>query len=266
MSNTNIANMNDKQLRNEVQLLRDELAIFKRKYEDLLYNLDDDNFSSRFVKEKGDMKTAIEITAEGLSSKVSKEEVQSEIKQAADEIKLSVTDLGQEVTSLTASTNGIESKVTNIEGGKFKGYTLFKQTGSKFSFTGNVEISGNAIVGGTIRGSTLQTLMSSEESNYGTYAELNAENGSLDLYYQPDFGDENRPNDEKEHRFSIYQSAGATYIENISSDLIIGNYVNTSTGAMNRTFPIGFWDFSDCTDVVGLDDFVGGSGGVAKFG
>ena len=59
--------MDVKQLRNEVQLLRDELAIFKRKYEDLLYNLDDDNFSSRFIKEKGDMKTAIEQTAEEIS-------------------------------------------------------------------------------------------------------------------------------------------------------------------------------------------------------
>ena len=43
----NIPDMNFKQLRNEVQLLRDELAIMKRKYEDILYNLDDDNFSRR---------------------------------------------------------------------------------------------------------------------------------------------------------------------------------------------------------------------------
>ena len=43
----NINDMNFKQLRNEVQLLRDELAIMKRKYEDILYNLDDDNFSRR---------------------------------------------------------------------------------------------------------------------------------------------------------------------------------------------------------------------------
>ena len=48
----NINNMNDKQLRNEVQLLRDELAIMKRKFEDIIYNLDTDNFSSRFVKEQ----------------------------------------------------------------------------------------------------------------------------------------------------------------------------------------------------------------------
>lgn len=59
--------MDVKQLRNEVQLLRDELAIMKRKYEDIIYNLDTDNFSSRFVKEQGDMRTAIEQTEEKIS-------------------------------------------------------------------------------------------------------------------------------------------------------------------------------------------------------
>ena len=39
MSDKDINKMNDKELRNEVQLLRDELAIFKRKYEDFYNNL-----------------------------------------------------------------------------------------------------------------------------------------------------------------------------------------------------------------------------------
>ena len=55
MSDYNISNMNMKQLRNEVQALRDELAIFKRKYEDVIYNLDTDNFSGRFIKEQANM-------------------------------------------------------------------------------------------------------------------------------------------------------------------------------------------------------------------
>ena len=242
MSNTNIANMNDKQLRNEVQLLRDELAIFKRKYEDLLYNLDDDNFSSRFVKEKGDMKTAIEITAEGLSSKVSKEEVQSEIKQAADEIKLSVTDLGQEVTSLTASTNGIESKVTNIEGGKFKGYTLFKQTGSKFSFTGNVEISGNAVVGGTIKGSSFQDSGGTTKLCLG-YDGVSSV-GDLNLIRINSAGTET-------NIFTVYDNFTRVDLK------VFGDSFLYSTG--EKTYPLGAWDFSYCdTDISG--------GGVAKFG
>ena len=90
---SNVYNMTDKQLRNEVQLLRDELAIMKRKYEDIIYNLDDDNFSSRFVKEKNDMRTAIEVTAEGIKTKVSREDLKaySTIEQTAEQIKSTVT-------------------------------------------------------------------------------------------------------------------------------------------------------------------------------
>lgn len=97
MSDYNINKMDFKQLRNEVQLLRDELAIMKRKYEDIIYNLDTDNFSSRFVKEQGDMKTAIEVTAEGIKTKVSKEDLDntlseySTIEQTAEQIKSTVT-------------------------------------------------------------------------------------------------------------------------------------------------------------------------------
>lgn len=46
MSDLPIQKMDFKQLRSEVQYLRDELAMMKRHYEDLLYNLDDDNISS----------------------------------------------------------------------------------------------------------------------------------------------------------------------------------------------------------------------------
>ena len=113
----NINSMNFKQLKNEVQSLRDELAIMKRKYEDIIYNLDDDNFSSRFVKEKGDMKTAIEITAEGIKTKVSNEEFESTIKQTADAIR-------SEVKSATETLDG-----------KFKNYSSIEQTDNKISLS-----------------------------------------------------------------------------------------------------------------------------------
>lgn len=93
----NINAMNFKQLRNEVQLLRDELAIMKRKYEDIIYNLDDDNFSSRFVKEKGDMRTAIEVNAEGIKTKVSNEKFESEMKQTAEKIETSVSAINEDL-------------------------------------------------------------------------------------------------------------------------------------------------------------------------
>lgn len=106
----NINNMDFKQLRNEVQLLRDELAIMKRKYEDIIYNLDTDNFSSRFVKEQGDMRTAIEINAEGIKTEVTNRidadtELSSEITQNADKIEM-------EVTERKAEDRVLSSKIT----------------------------------------------------------------------------------------------------------------------------------------------------------
>lgn len=168
MSNSNIATMTDRQLRNEVQLLRDEIAIMRRKYEDILYNLDTDNFSSRFVKEQGDMRTAIKVTAEGIETKVSKDELgafeESILSQTSSEIKATVKkeiDDGNYVTqtdlSLTAddiratvldsyeslqseigvTAEGISTRVGSLENGEFKGYTLFTQDSNKFTFYGN---------------------------------------------------------------------------------------------------------------------------------
>lgn len=173
MSN-DIAKMTDKQLRNEVQLLRDELAIMKRKYEDLFYNLDDDNFSGRFIKEKNDMKTSIEITEEGIKTKVSKDDLDkslsnySTIEQTATKIESAVTsvnnstdeklknystisqtatkiesvvsetreDLEASISSVSQKANKISTRVGNIENGQFGDYTLFEQTNDTFLFDG----------------------------------------------------------------------------------------------------------------------------------
>jgi hypothetical protein len=72
----------------------------KRKFEDIIYNLDTDNFSSRFTREQGDMRAAIEFTAEGIKSKVSKEEFNSKIEQTANQISASVTETKEYVTDL----------------------------------------------------------------------------------------------------------------------------------------------------------------------
>lgn len=149
MSN-NVMKMTDAQLRNEVQLLRDELAIMKRKYEDIIYNLDTENFSSRFVKEQGDMRTAIEVTAEGIKTKVSREEVkglfESEIKQTADEIYAVVSenydDLDSQISSVSVRANGISTRVSNLETFKTSVFTQtadgFTLDGEKTTFTGVV--------------------------------------------------------------------------------------------------------------------------------
>ena len=134
MSN-DIAKMNDKQLRNEVQSLRDELAVMKRKYEDIIYNLDDDNFSSRFVKEKGDMRTAIEINADGIKTKVSNEEFESTKTQTANLISSEVKKLSEKDTELstkiTQTATEIRAEVksaTETIDGKFDNYSTIEQT------------------------------------------------------------------------------------------------------------------------------------------
>lgn len=141
MSN-DVNKMELKQLRNEVQRLRDELAIMKRKYEDIIYNLDDDNFSSRFVKEKGDMKTAIEITAEGIKTKVSNEEFESAMSQTANEIYAEVSALDSDISTISAKADGISTRVGKLENGEYKDFTLFEQTIYGFQFTGDVKIVG----------------------------------------------------------------------------------------------------------------------------
>lgn len=249
MSEANINNMDLKRLRNEVQLLRDELAIMQRKFEDIIYNLDDDNFSSRFVKEKGDMRTAIEINAEGIKTKVSNEEFESAMTQTAEQFNLSISALGQEVSSLSVTTRGISSRVNNVEDGKFNGYTLFEQTGSKFSFTGDVEISGSAIVGGTISGSKLS-------NSAGTHSlqmidDIGTGYGTLCLY-NDHYG--NVP------YFSIYDDTlGRIWMRGAGVSFL-------GVNAQNETaYPLGTWDFSQCDDVV-FPDGVGGGTATAVFG
>lgn len=67
MREENIEKMNFKELRAEVQLLRDELSILKRKYDDALYNLDSDNFSGSYTAEQNDMKAQVKVTANAVS-------------------------------------------------------------------------------------------------------------------------------------------------------------------------------------------------------
>lgn len=93
MREEDIEKMNFKQLRAEVQYLRDELALFKRKYEDAIYNLDSDNFGKSFTIEQDSMKTQIKVTADAIKTMVSKEDLQSAIEQSSGEISMRVENL-----------------------------------------------------------------------------------------------------------------------------------------------------------------------------
>ena len=175
----NINQMNYKQLRNEVQLLRDELAIMKRQYEDIIYNLDTENFSSRFVKEQGNMKTAIEINAKGIKTKVSQEDLDknlseyttleqtanaiktqayasadlssaeeiSDISKAIDKSKtyyISSKDASGKVTKTYYYYNEISKEWEEIVGGGIE--SVFEQTAEGFKLKGNVAVDGSCIL------------------------------------------------------------------------------------------------------------------------
>lgn len=95
--NIPISKMNYEQLRDTVQLLSDELALFKRKYEDSINNLDYNNMSAVLIKEKDTMKAQITVTADAIKTMVSETDLNgalekySTIEQTAEAITSTVT-------------------------------------------------------------------------------------------------------------------------------------------------------------------------------
>ena len=106
MSDSNIDSMNFKQLKNEVQLLRDEIAIMRRKYEDIIYNLDDDNFSGQFLKEKKGMKTSISQTAESIKLQA------TDIKTNANSIATLALTAGNISAEVKKNYSDLDGKIT----------------------------------------------------------------------------------------------------------------------------------------------------------
>lgn len=168
---SDINKMDYKQLRNEVQLLRDELAIMQRKYEDILYNLDDDNFSSTFKREKDGMKTAIKQTEEEISLQAEKitenEETMAELTVKAGEIssiaKTNITAYFESSVAPTkANTSNNQKKMLCLYNNIYYYYnditekweeypkdglqTMFVQNGEGFALQGNVLIDGNTVI------------------------------------------------------------------------------------------------------------------------
>lgn len=291
----NIEKMDFKRLRNEVQLLRDELAIMQRKYEDILYNLDDDNFSGKFLKEKENMKTEIEITAEGIKTKVSKDDFETAMEQTAEKFETTATaiddmesSLSSQITQTASSIKSVVSKNISVKFEKsvkptksnttdeqkgilceyngtlyyynditetWKEYpyadgimSQFLQTPSGFELTGDVSISGDAIIGGTISGSSLKG--GSFENSAGTVSLTLG--GSI----SSDMGDMTLSASGGRQVFQVYDNASIT-------DFLVqeSNFLS-STGA--TTYVYGTWNFIGA-DLVGIAGG-SGSGGYAVFG
>lgn len=123
MREENIEKMNFKQLRYEVQLLRDEIAILRRKFDDAIYNLDSDNFGKSFTLEQNGMKAQIKVNAQEISTKITAEDLggalvnYSTISQTADQIQTAV--IG----------------VNNTTDEKLKNYSTVEQTAAQITST-----------------------------------------------------------------------------------------------------------------------------------
>lgn len=195
-----------KKLRNEVQELRDELAIMKRKYEDIIYNLDTDNFSQRVVKQGKDMYTKIEQTAEEISLQAEKiednEEKMAELSVKAGEISsIAKTNISAHFTLKEVPTKGNTSAsqkkmlclYTDEDGDEVYYYynditetwepypkdglqTLFVQTPTGFQLIGDVKVDGSCILTDTL---TFNTEAKPIEVQYSV-------NGTSDWHYDFD--------------------------------------------------------------------------------
>ncbi len=213
MREENIEKMNFKELRNEVQYLRDELAMFKRKFNDIIYNLDSDNFGKSFVVAQNNMKAQIKINAQEIATKVSTEDFNSEITQTADKIrsvvaKSSFENEAEEVSDTSdfididkiyvireyvSGTNFIESETyyfySGTEWEALKGtdlYTCFEQNASGFKLKGDVSVDGdvvaNSLQGETITGTTINGSTINSGSIYsGFFSDSSSQNNKLVL-------------------------------------------------------------------------------------
>lgn len=273
-----IKDMDFKELRNEVQRLRDELAIMQRKYEDILYNLDNENFSERIIKEKNGMKTQIELNEEGIKTKVSTEELNTTIHQTAYNIEMEAS---KAITTKFVA-NILPSNPTDQQKKAFCEYngklyywnsiserwvqaryadgvkSQFKQTADGFELTGDVSISGDLVAGGTIKGSKLQGgMIVGEDGNYKLIMRDSSdpETGNFALYnqyypYRPDLNTD-------VPYFSIYDDTFGGIGLRAAKGLFLG--VKTS-GDVTVT-PYGKWNFDhDGVEVIGI------GGGEATFG
>ena len=268
-----IKDMDFKELRNEVQMLRDALAIMQRKYEDILYNLDDENFSGKLIKEKNGMKAQIEINENEIKSKVSTAELNTTIQQSASNIEMEASRAitTKFVADILPSNPTDQQKKAFCEwNGKLYYWnsvserwvqaryadgvkSQFKQTADGFELTGDVSISGDLVAGGTISGSTLKGGITTDSK--GKYKLRMGDSSDIEGLNFSLFNDSYS---EKVPYFGIWDDElGSIILYAVNCKLIRAE----ATGETLNVIPYGTWDFShDGVEVIGI------GGGTATFG
>ena len=98
-------------LKAEVQRLSDLVESLKRNYDDLLYNLDDDNLSEGLIKEKKGMKASIKVNADSIVSKVSAADVDTKLTNYST-ITQTATSIASEVTARQNADSALSTSIT----------------------------------------------------------------------------------------------------------------------------------------------------------
>lgn len=141
----NIEKMDFDQLRKAVQLLRDDVDLWRRKYEDAIQNLDEDNFGKSFTMTQNNMKAQIKANAQEISTKITAEDLggalvnYSTILQTAEQIQTAVI------------------SVNNATDEKLKNYSTVEQTADAITSTVTSEYVTNLIGSDIVTNATMES-------------------------------------------------------------------------------------------------------------
>mgnify|MGYP007111664888 CR=1 FL=1 len=152
--------MNNEQMYAEINRLRKELdelgskfVAMKRHYEDLLNNLDEDNFSANYKAQQGNMYSKIEQTAEKIETEVGV--VYNEVLVGTDGNPATNPDKYEKYKGSLVSWNGsnyrysaMSNKWEKVDSNSIS--SSFRQTADGFFLNGDVKINGNTYQDGNI--------------------------------------------------------------------------------------------------------------------
>lgn len=140
--------------------MKSYLRQFKEQIELILMNIDSDNMSEKFQDE----------VYEGMSKKIMGDKTISEIAQTAGMIKMSVKDLQGSVASLTLTTSGIQTQVTN---------EVNRATGAEASLSSRITQTASDITAEVTRAEGAERTLSSRISANASAISLKVSEGEI---------------------------------------------------------------------------------------
>ena len=234
-----------KQAYRDNQALRDEIALMKRYYDDLIYNIDVENMNNRT---KTTVKKSEEAYEKAATVEIKAEEISMAVKatwgKPVTVDKFDSDTAQKDVVYYEESTNtyyyydSLLQQWNESENATFG--TVFTQTATGFELNGNVEISGNLITEGTIKGVDIVGVKYWDAGQNG-YIYLNSLPGTCDFELR---------NNKNQAIFTVYDTHDGTQLE--AYDF---TFLRATPGEL--VVPYGTWNFAYC-DVKNLD-------AVAKF-